>query len=217
MKFYLPILALIFIGCKNVPQGYEEIKPILELKGRTVAILPFVPVKDSGAENVDGVKLAELAARHLTAYAKDSKVIGPSRMKDALGEGNDEEDYINIARATGAKILVVGQIQSLTTIHDKLVQSREGRINIKAKVIDTTSAERPEYNITWGINFPPSPNQKYDPAFLTMTDEQFRDQMLLHASKWVAGMFYYHLREKTPESQIEVKWGFEKPVQKGGK
>jgi hypothetical protein len=216
MKTYPLIIALALLaGCRSVPAGYEEVQPIIDVKGRTIAFVPFTTAPDAGAEVIDGVKIAELAAIQLAGVKDDARVVPPSRMRQALSGGVEEERYGEIAKAAGADYLVVGEIEYLNIVRDEMVQSLEGHVGLKCKVISMTTREWREYNITWAITFPPGRDRKYDPVLFNMSEAEFRNQLIRHAASWVSGLFHRHFREVSSASQIEMKWGFEDPAGKG--
>jgi hypothetical protein len=202
------VLALglaLLAGCSSVPPGYEKVNAIVRPEGRPTAFLPFVP-QYRGATLVDGIKLSELASLELRQAMPDLKIYGPSAMQKALSAGMNESRWVEIGREAGAELLVVGNITYLETYHDKLVQSREGVIGIRFRVLDVSKAEALRIaNVNWQFGFPEEPGDKFDPAYLSMDPLAFRNELLKLGARRIAELFYDHVRKQRAESRLEVR------------
>lgn len=204
---WLCLLLALAAGC-GTPEGYERVTALVKPDGRAIAIVPFTPGQ-SGGTLVDGVKLAEFAALELRSALPNLQVFGPSNMQELLKGDLNEARWNAIGREVGAKILVVGEITFLEAYQDKLLQSREGSIGVRFRILDVSApdvAKPLSPPVDWRFGYPEDVGDKFDPKFVSMDDLTFRHEVLRHGARQVAGVFYDHLKKKAPVRQIEIRW-----------
>lgn len=193
-------------GCNNAPFGYKKIEAIVEPGGRSIAFIPFKSNRARSTTLVDGITLAELAAIKLRQTLPNLRVLGPSDMRDTLRLGLDESRWHEIGRITGAELLVVGEFTFLEAHYDKLLQSREGTIGFKFRVLDVSKFP-PEPLATatdMRYRFPEGLGDKFDPQYTTMDDKTFRRELLHYAAGHLAGTFYDHFVKENVVTRRDV-------------
>jgi len=205
------LLTAVVSGCNTVPPGYEQVKAVVKPGGRTVAFAPFSSAPGTSFELVDGIKLAELAAIALQTADPKLKVLGPSSMRGALRDSALDEGRLHeFGREVGAQLLVVGEVTFLTEQHDKLLQSREGAIGLRFRVLDVSKfPPKSQARIDWRLRFPEGVGGQFDPQYVMMGDTTFRAELLRFAARRMAALFYKHVRKIRPVSELEVHWRVE--------
>jgi hypothetical protein len=182
-----------------------KVDAIVRPKGRSIAVVPFGVIKGRATLG-DGIKLAEFTARKLRSVFDDLKVYGPSSMRDVLKSGMNESRWIPIARHVNADLLVVGEITFLEAYYDKLLQTREGVMGVRARVLDVSGPEAELVKfLTCRFSFPEEVGEKFDPKYIDMGDMEFRHEVLRFGAGWLAGVFYDHLEKRRPVRRFEVK------------
>ena len=193
-------------GCGSVPFGYEKVEAAVEPRGRAVAFIPFKANRAKSITLVDGITMAELAAIQLRQALPKLKVLGPSDMRDTLGKGLDESRLHEIGRETGARLLVVGEFTFLEAPYDKLLQSREGVVGLKFRVLDVSKF--PPELLTQATDaryrFPDELGAKFDPKYVSMDGKTFRRELLQYAAWHIAGTFYDHFVKKGVVTRRDV-------------
>jgi len=193
-------------GCNGVPPGYRRVEARVEPDGRAIAVVPFAPGRGSSAQLTDGIKLAEFTARKLQSALPDLKVLGPGGMQDILRGKMHEGRWSDIGQEAEVELLVVGEITSLETRYDKLIQAREGGIGLRFRVLDVSAfPPEPLKEMNWYFNFPDD-SEKFEPRYVLMDDATFRNEVLKYGAGWVAGVFYDHFEKRRARSQLEVRW-----------
>lgn len=193
-------------GCNNVPFGYTRIEALVDPDGRTVGFVPFQSGKTKSATPVDGIVLAELAAMQFKAAVPREKSVAPSEMRESLRKGLNEGRWYDLGRETGSELLVVGEILSLHTQYDKLLNAREGTMQLKLRVLDASRFPPRTMATTKGVvlRFPEGREAKFDQKYVGMDDRTFRREVLKHAASYVAGIFYEHLVRKDTVTRFDV-------------
>jgi len=200
------LLLAALAGCSNVPFGYTRIEARVDPDGRTVGFVPFQTGKTKSATPVDGIVLAELAAMQFKAAAPGEKCVAPSEMRESLRKGLNEGRWYDLGRETGSELLVVGEILSLHTQYDKLLNAREGTIRLSLRVLDASRFPPRTVATATGIvlRFPEGREAKFDPRYVGMDERTFRREVLKHAAGYVAGIFYEHLVRKDTVTRFDV-------------
>ena len=193
-------------GCNSVPLGYKKIEAAVEPQGRPVAFIPFKGSRAKSITLVDGITLAEFAAIQLRRTLPNLRVLGPSDMRDTLRLGLDESRWHAIGRDTGAELLVVGEFTFLETHYDKLLQSRDGRVGFKFRVLDVSKFPPKLLTKATGMwyRFPEGLGDKFDPQYTTMDEKTFRRELLHYAAGHLAGTFYDRLVKKDVVVRTDV-------------
>lgn len=193
-------------GCNSVPFGYKKIEAAIEPNGRSIAFIPFKGSQARSITLVDSITLAEFAAIKLRTELPNLRVLGPSDMRDTLRLGLDESRWHEIGRITGAELLVVGEFTFLETHYDNLLQSREGRVGFKFRVLDVSKF--PPKLLTQAndmrCRFPEGLGDKFDPQYTTMNEKTFRRELLHYAAGHLAGTFYDRLVKKGVVTRLDV-------------
>ncbi|MFH1731165.1 MAG: hypothetical protein ABIF82_05900 [Planctomycetota bacterium] len=192
-------------GCSSVPFGHEKVAAIVDPGGRSVAFIPFNGNRAKSITLADGITLAELAAIQLRQALPNLRVLGPSDMRDTLRLGLDESRWHEIGRDIGAELLVVGEFTFLETHHDKLLQSREGTVGFKFRVLDVSKfPPKPLANVNWRFGFPEDVGAKFETQYASMDTNTFRQHLLRYGAGHVAGTFYDHFVKKRAAVRLDV-------------
>jgi len=194
-------------GCNSVPPDRVLVKAVCDPQGRMVAFLPFLPRPGGGATLVDGVTVAQLASVRLRAEKPELKVLGPFDMQEQLKDGKLETRWLEIGQATGAELVVLGELMVVETQFSRGHQMRSGVIGYRFQVLEVKDpGKRRAPRANWSFNFPADPADAYDTRYVTMTKEAFRHEMIGFGAARLAGAFYDHLEKKSTASQLEVRW-----------
>ncbi len=205
---WLCLAFLCLAGCNSTPEGYEKIDAIVPPKGRAIGIVPFRPQRPGGTVTlVDGITLAELAARDLRKKLPHLKVVGPNEMRDLLRGGMNESRWYDIGRGANVDLLVVGRIKLLDTHYDKMLQLREGSIHLKFRVLDVTVfPPKLVATIDWRLHFPENDDDKFDTKYVSMDALTFRRAVLSHGARSVGTAFYDDFKRRPVASRYHATW-----------
>jgi len=200
------LLLVGVVGCNSVPFGYTRIEPLVEPKGRTVGFVPFRGDKARSVTLSDRTVLAEMAAAQFRAALPKERSLSPDDMRGSLRKGMDEGRWYEIGRDSGAELLVVGEILSLETWHDKLLGTREGTIRLRLRVLDVSQFPPKLMARVKGavLRFPVGREAKFDTKYVAMDEKTFRRELLRYASGYVAGLFYEHYVRQGTVTRFDV-------------
>ena len=207
------VLLMVLAGCESAPFAHEEVEALVEPGDRAVAFIPFAGNRARGITLVDGITLAELAAMQLRTARPKLAVLGPSDMRDTLRKGLNEARWHEIARETGATLLVVGEITFLDVHYDKMLQSREGTVGLRFRILDAAAfPPKPLAKVNWRFGFPEDVGAKFDAKYTSMDDKTFRRELLQYGAGHVAGAFYTRYVKRTVATRLDVTWRKDHPI-----
>ena len=200
------LLLTAITGCNSVPFGYTRIEPLVKPKGRTVGFVPFRGGEAGSVTLSDRIVLAEMAAVQFRTALPKERSLSPNDMRESLRKGMNEGRWHEIGRDTGAELLVVGEILSMETWHDKLLGAREGTIRLRLRVLDVSQFPPKLVARVKGavLRFPVGREAKFDTKYVAMDEKAFRRDLLRYASGYVAGLFYEHYVRQGTVTRFDV-------------
>ena len=150
-----------------------------------------------------------MAAEEFRTALPKEHALSPGDMQDALRQGMNEGRWHDIGRDTGAGLLVVGQILSVEAWHDELLETREGTVRLRLRVLDVSQFPPKVVARVRGavLRFPPGSEAKFDEKYVKMNKKAFRQELLRYTATYVAGMFFDHdvRRDTIIRSEVTVR------------
>ena len=191
----LLLLGLVIValpGCPLFISPYVTVEPEVNLKGKTLLVIPFSDAENTYFASRDGEALASMVIQEVRRGAKRARVVDPDEVQ-RLFPGQDPEavGWQRVGQAVGADYVLVGHIDTLTVRDPKDPNLYMGTLAVRLKVVDTVdgslvySVVPPESRYRWSASGHPDIGM----SDFDISEEQVRANTLALGTRRIGDIF----------------------------
>ncbi len=191
----LLLLALVIValpGCPLFISPYVTVPPEVNLKRKTLLVIPFSDAENTYFASPDGDALASMVIQEVRRGAKKARVVDPDEVQ-RLFPGRDLKavGWQRVGQAVGADYVLVGHIDTLSVRDPRDPNLLIGTIAVRLKVVDTVdgllvySAVPPDSRYRWSA----SGHADIGMSVFDISEAQVRAQTLAFATRRIGDIF----------------------------
>jgi len=192
-RFLLLGLVMVALpGCPLFIPPYVTVEPEVDLKDKTLLVVPFSDAENTYFASPDGVALASMITQEVRRGAKKARVVDPAEVQ-RLFPGKDLETvgWQRVGQAVGADYVLVGHIDTFSVRDPKDPNLLMGTIAVRLKVVDTVdgslvySLMPPESRYRWSA----SGRADIGMSVFDVSEGQVRANTLAFATRQIGDIF----------------------------